>query len=861
MGEVYRAKDTRLQREVAIKVVPESIAADTAALARFEREAQAVAALSHPNILALHDVGRDGDTSYAVMELLTGQTLRAVLQTGPMPTRKALDYGRQIAEGLAAAHERGIVHRDLKPENVFITTDGRAKLLDFGLALVSTVTPESTAETVLGTVRTSPGTVMGTVGYMAPEQVRGLTVDARADIFAFGTLLFEMVSGTRAFGGATAADTLSAILTEDPADLPPSIGANHPGLDRIIRRALEKEPAQRFQSARDLGFALEAIASGSSSAARTAVAAAPRRGGVPMLAVALVGGVLIGAAGWWALAPRPTATFASVQRYTIAASEFQVGAEWVAASPNGSTLAWGGNISTTATQNYGLWIRHMDRPSAEPMRGIDDVRRCTFMDEVRLLCVIPNQLVSIDVNTGRRVVLWKGDQSTERFPIRSPWANREGRIVAGIGNGIAVIDNGVAKMIATAQSNERWLSSASWTPDGRHVVYVVKSEDGSATAYVAPADGGTRIALNLPPDIAGPVMTPDGLLLYGQSGVLWAQQLTKDWQVDGPAVRLGTELGMDSSTGFLSAVATASGMVVYRSPSTSTVQFEWVDRAGRLQRTVGPQDTWANFDVSPDGRVATTRREAFVNGNSLFLFDARPQPTELGHFEGQSHSDPTFSADGKQLAFRRGNQLVIRTLQGKTERVARDFIAYPDSWSRDGRYLAVGRPVPTGYDGWVIDLQDPSKDVAVVTDMVLTDEMRFSPDGKWIAFHAAQRGAPEVYVVPFPPMAGPLQKRQISTGGGLQPRWSPDGRTLYFLDPAGQLMAAPIPGGDVRAAGTPVALFRTDLSPSSAMDQIAVAPDDKGFLLRRPVTNRSNEAPVQLILNWRRLLDAAKRGQ
>ncbi|MEI6245648.1 MAG: serine/threonine-protein kinase, partial [Acidobacteriota bacterium] len=258
MGEVYKARDTRLQRDVAIKVVPKAIAGDAAALARFEREAQAVAALSHPNILAIHDIGHDAGTAFAVMELLSGKTLREVLSAGPLPIRKALDYGRQIADGLAAAHDRGIIHRDVKPENIFITAEGRAKLLDFGLARVQAEVA-SAGETMLAQSDTTPGTILGTIGYMAPEQVRGLAVDARTDIFAFGAVLYEMLGGTRAFGGSTPADTLSAILNVDPPDVPALSGSANPGLDRIVRRALEKEPAQRFQSARDLGFALEAI--------------------------------------------------------------------------------------------------------------------------------------------------------------------------------------------------------------------------------------------------------------------------------------------------------------------------------------------------------------------------------------------------------------------------------------------------------------------------------------------------------------------------------------------------------------------------------------------------------------------------
>jgi eukaryotic-like serine/threonine-protein kinase len=279
MGEVYRARDARLQRDIAIKIIPAALATDPVALGRFETEARAVASLSHPNIIAIHDFSRDGDTAFAVMELLDGRTLREIITDGGLPVRKAIDYGSQIAAGLAAAHARGVVHRDLKPENVFVTRDGRAKILDFGLAKPAAPIAIAGAGTFAATYTpTSPGTVLGTVGYMSPEQVRGEAVDYRSDIFSLGAMLYELLAGRRAFAASTAVETMNAILKEDPPDLTVSSQSLPSALDRITRRALEKEPDNRFQSARDLGFALEAL-SGSSSAvgAIGAVAATPRR--------------------------------------------------------------------------------------------------------------------------------------------------------------------------------------------------------------------------------------------------------------------------------------------------------------------------------------------------------------------------------------------------------------------------------------------------------------------------------------------------------------------------------------------------------------------------------------------------------
>jgi len=867
MGEVYKARDTRLQRQVAIKVLPRSIAGDPEALARFEREAQAVAALSHANILALHDIGRapgaDGDVSFAVMELLDGKTLREVLVTGAVPARKAIEYGRQIADGLAAAHDRGIVHRDLKPENIFVTDDGRVKLLDFGLALVERPAPSS-ADTVLAKVATTPGTILGTIGYMAPEQVRGQVVDSRADIFAFGAVLYEMLAGTRAFGGATPADTMSAILNADPVDLVPSAGGAHPALERIIRRALEKEPAQRFQSARDLGFALEAVGTGSGAGSSAAHLAAPvpsRRALLP-LGVALAIGVVLGGLAWAAFAPSTPVVAQPVTRFTLAATEFQVGMAWVAVSPDGRTLAWGGNVSSSTSQNLGLWVRRFENVSAEIVRNVDNVRRAAFLsDNKTLLCIGRelgrDQLFTIDIDTGRRTDMWTAPEPTGSVSIVSMGVGADDRIAVGLNNGIAVLENGAMRMVATSDADRRF-GYPSWMPGGRALLYSARMADSTRTAFIAPVDGGEGRPLALPQDITAPLATPDGTVLYGQNGTLWGQRIDADsLALVASPVRLANDLSMDVNSGFMGVSVSHTGVLALRSPPASQVQFEWVDRSGRPDRRVGASDRFANFDVAPDGRIATTRREPFINGNSLWLIDpARDLTTELSSFQGASFSDPTFSHDGSRLAVRKGSQIVVRTMQGGVETVLREWLGYPDSWSRDGRHLAVGRPGGGEYQLWVLSLDDPSKDTALVTGVALVDEARFSPDGKWVAYHAALKATPDIFVTPFP---GTGERLQMSTAGGVQPRWSPDGRELFFLDVSGQMMSIAMPGGDPRQAQTPRPLFRTDLSASSAMDQFAISADGRQILMRRAVGASTNDAPVQVILNWLALLPVEGR--
>src|SRR5229473_971853 len=306
MGEVYRARDTRLGRDVALKILPESFSRETDRLHRFEQEARAVAALNHPNILAVFDIGQHNGSPFLVSELLEGESLRAVLDRGALPQRKTIEYGVQIAHGLAAAHEKGIVHRDLKPENVFVTKDGRIKILDFGLAKLAQTAGADSDEVTLTSPHTVVGVVMGTASYMAPEQVRGEAADPRTDIFAFGAVLYEMLSGVRAFRRDTAAETMTAVLKDDPPELSDPGHMVSSTLERIVRRCLEKSPDQRFQSARDLSFALSALSGTETSAVRRAVAAAPRRATLLLwLSVALA--VVAAAAATWLVARRPMA--------------------------------------------------------------------------------------------------------------------------------------------------------------------------------------------------------------------------------------------------------------------------------------------------------------------------------------------------------------------------------------------------------------------------------------------------------------------------------------------------------------------------------------------------------------------------
>ena len=419
MGEVYRARDTRLHREVALKILPEAVARDADRLARFEREAQAVAALSHPNILAIHDFGSDGTATFAAMELLEGETLRDRLNAGALPIRRAVDVGIQIARGLAAAHERGIVHRDLKPDNVFITRDGRVKILDFGLAR-QVDAPAGAAATGVTRVVTEPGTVLGTAGYMAPEQVRGLPVDPRSDMFAFGAVLYEMLAGRRAFAGQSAAETMTAIAREEPPALTSPLGAVPPTVERIVQRCLEKDPNARFQSSHDLAFALESatLASGSQSSAEPSAAATawrgPRRG-----VVWLLGGCLLGIAAATGMSSwlnrhtpeEPTRRYDLSLPANLQASV--TGRPSVAIAPDGSAIAFIASSQGTTR----VYVRRREGLDAAPLAHTEGVQDLTFAPDGKWIAMTAGgdlRKVALD---GPAVTLARGvvtDDSTDR---------------------------------------------------------------------------------------------------------------------------------------------------------------------------------------------------------------------------------------------------------------------------------------------------------------------------------------------------------------------------------------------------------------------------------------------------------------
>jgi len=861
MGEVYRARDAKLDRDVAIKVLPEHLACDGDARARFEREARAVAALSHPNILAIFDFGLDAGTSYAVTELLDGETLRDRLAAGPLGSRKAVEYGLQVARGLAAAHDRGIVHRDLKPENVFVTRDDRVKILDFGLA--RPVAPAETRDAAATRFQSSVGTIAGTAGYMAPEQARGQHVDHRADIFAFGLLLYEMLTGTRAFGGATPADTVSALLTAEPANIDALAHSASPALDRIVRRCIEKRPELRFQSAQDLAFSLETLSSVSSSSASPTAVPAPtvrtrRRFVVPAIVVmALAAG---GALGAWLMRsgaidvaiPAPTAAFSFDAGFVFP--------PLLSLSPDGRTIVYTAPSATSGAVGV-TWLRRLDgsaSPPAFPSRTVD-YPLAWSPDSRRVVVYSAGKLVAVDATTGARETI-VGVPGIPRGVVWLP----DGSLIVGTQKTVARIPAGggpPADILQPDAAHDAWLGWPLLLPGGTRLIYAAKraAPVGTIEWRVGLRDGtGARSADTvILKDVTGVQFAAPDALFYVRGGTLFVQRFDPGRPaLVGDPVSLATEVYENAAAGRAALGVSASGVVTYRKEQFPRQSFVWVDRSGRRIGEFPRRDTFTNFDLSPDGtRIAVTvRMRPYSLGSQMWLLDlVRGMATDVSEPGGSGgHSDALWAPDGTRLAFRLGDRVLVRPADGGASVAILGRTAYPETWSRDGRYIVAGVPVNDDYQLWSIDLAQNNKTAPLVTGAQALDEPKFKPDGRWVAYNGSEGGrSPEVYVVPFPPTG---QRFQVSVQGGTQPRWRGDGQELYYLGPDGTLMTVRVPGGDVRRIAQAEPLFQTGLEVSSSFDQYTPSVDGQRFLIRHPEGTIGDRAPVYVIVNWRALL-------
>src|SRR5438876_2413225 len=861
MGEVYLARDTQLGRDVAVKVLPSTYSDDTDRLHRFEQEACAAGALNHPNILIVHDVGTHDGAPYVVSELLEGETLRQRMGGTALAQRKAIDYALEIANGLAAAHEKGIVHRDLKPDNIFITKDGRVKILDFGIAKL-TQAEGSQSQTDIPTRRvdTGPGVVLGTVGYMSPEQVRGQAVDHRSDIFSFGAILYEMLSGRRAFHGESAADTMSAILKEDPPDLSDTNQNISPALERLVNHCLEKNPESRFHSASDLAFALEAISGASpvsSQTMRTMASLSSRqriRKFSPWIAAAIFALAFLAAIPFVFLYfRRPSTQAPAAARFLIPPPEK---ADYVGdpvISPDGRLIVFG---VRDASGKESMWIRQLDSLDAHPLAGTELGGQTFWSPDSRSIGFVGGgKLKKIDVSGGPAQTL-----SDAGISAGGTW-NRDGVIVfvRNLTDGLYSIPatGGTPTRVTTLDKSRNEIVHV-WPyflPDGRHFLYLARSSQVDKSAiFVGSLDSKeTKFLLNADSSMA---YAPPGYLLFARQQTLMAQGFDVDkLQLTGEAVPVAERIGRYLATARALFSVSETGVLVYRSQSREDSQLVWFDRAGRQLATVGPAGTFAVIRLSPDQkRVALQRVDDEKGTQDIWLIElTRGTPTRLT-FDPANDVYPTWSPDGSRIVFSSNSEGTANLYQklssgaGNDELLLKsDHAKLPTDWSPDGRYILYQDFSQKDFDLWVLPLFEQQKPGLFLQTDFAELYGRFSPDGRWITYVSSESGKREVYVRNFPAAGG---KWQISNGGGAQPHWRRDGKELFYLSPDKKLMAVEVNGSSgTFEAGIPKALFDLRINSTNGFSDYDVTADGQRFLVSTLVEQNAR-SPVTVVMNW-----------
>jgi Tol biopolymer transport system component len=863
MGEVYRARDTRLGRDVALKILTEAFTQDADRLHRFELEARAVAALNHPNILAVFDIGQHNGTPFLVSELLEGDSLRTVLDNAAVPQRKAIEYGVQIAHGLAAAHEKGIVHRDLKPENVFITKDGRIKILDFGLAKLIQASNSNPEELTLTSSHTVAGVVMGTASYMAPEQVRGDAVDTRTDIFAFGSVLYEMLSGVRAFRRDTAAETMTAVLKDDAPELSDPVRNVSPTLERIVRRCLEKSPDQRFQSARDLSFALSALSgtetSSISRAAAAAAAAAPRRFPILSLAAAVLA-VVAAVAVTWYIARRPQP--ATRMEFAVSVPD-EMSISQLALTRDGSMLVFVSPEESSAMPM--LFVQRVGSPNISPLPGTQGASYPFWSPDGAYVAFFANgklQKMAIAGGTpqplANALAARGGSWGSKGVIIYAPDAQSPLHRVNADGTGNAMVTQDIR---TNDDQSHRW---PVFLPDGDHFLFWAGNfgnlkDDRTSAIYLSSLAGKERKMVAL----------CHSSFNYDAHNLFYAddqRQLVRvpfdpsAGTVSGSPSVVAVAVGFQPSTYWTAFDVAQNGTLIYNTAvGAAQSALTWMDRSGKELGHIGDPAIIANPMLSPDGRrVAVDISDPKANNvdvwiegtsgaaNTRFTFDPSEEVVGVWSRDGSTLAYRMADADGASIYLKPATGLVRETKKFTVSRPSMDDIV-PNSWSLDDQQVLFTLQTSSGDHLELLPVSGGAP-VPFLNGKASENSGQISPDGKWVAYSSDESGAWEIYVTSFPGAAG---KWQVSRGGGTEPRWQGDGKELFYIAPSGMLTAVPVDATSVFATGTPTPLFQIrGRAPISSTDVFTydVAKDGKRFLVNRYV-KPEHVPPLTILLN------------
>lgn len=861
MGEVYRAKDTKLGREVAVKVLPGEFFENKESIARFEREAKSLAAVSHPNIAALYSFEEISGRHLLVMELAEGQTLAERLFKGPLPLDQLLRAGIEIASALDKAHRQGIVHRDLKPGNVMLTKTG-VKLLDFGLA--KAIVPEipmsdltSNPTAAARSDLTQEGTILGTLSYIAPEQLEGKEAGARTDIFALGATLYEMATGRKAFSGSSRASLISAILRDEP----PPISSIQPltphALDRAVRKCLAKDPEGRWQSAADLASELEWIAEGASQAGMTVpgISRDRRRERLAwfMAGICLAAAVVIAVVHFRQvpIEVRPTRFLVFPPEQTTVA--IGPAAPQVAVSPDGHYLAF---AATTSDRKTHLWIRPLDSLAAQKLAGTEEAGLPFWSPDSRFIGFFAQgKLKKIDIYGGAPQTLCDaptgngGTWNREGVIVFAP--NREGVLAR-------VSAAGGIPAAATALDRQRQETGHAWPqflPDGRHFLYLALSgQRENRVLYVGSlgSEGPRRV---LKTEVRA-AYTP-GYLLFLQQGTLMAQRFNPDrFRLIGEPVAVAEGVAYNSFNGRNTFTVSENGVLVYRTGRLGglpTSELVWFDRGGKRIGSVEGPGLYLRPALSPDGkRIAVERLDPQTGSIDIWLVDQARSTVLRLTFGASNQTHPVWSPDGSRIVFasdRDGtSNLYQKTSSGAGSEellLQSDTAKYVTDWSPDGRFIAYESQDPkTGTDLWVLPLFGDRKPIPFLQTEFNEGQGQFSPDGRWMAYVSDESGRREVYVQTFPASGG---KWQISAAGGAYPRWRRDGKELFYIAAGQKLMAVAVQTDSTFQAGRPQALFEPRFF--QPIIPYTVSADGQRFLVNTPI-EEDNSSPVTVVLNW-----------
>ena len=878
MGEVYRARDTRLDRSVAIKVLPERLSSSEEGRQRFEREARTISQLSHPHICALYDVGRESGIEYLVMELLEGRTLEDRLARGALPTEQVLRFGIEIADALDKAHRQGIVHRDLKPGNVMLTKSG-VKLLDFGLAktlersLDATGREQATAGqhpmarvslTALPTQQalTQEGTILGTFQYMAPEQLEGHEADPRTDIFAFGAVLYEMATGRKAFSGTSRASLISNIMKEEPVPVSTIQPMTPPAFDRVVRTCLAKDPEDRFQTAHDAKLQLQWIVEGGSQAGAPAVVVSRRRSR-ERVAWGVAAGAILAAAfatsGYVRRAPVEAATI----RSSIVPPEktaFEIGGEdsgSLTISPDGRRITF---VAKDAAGKKLLWLRSLDAVVARSIPGTEGATWPFWSPDSRFIAFFAEgKLKKVDAAGGPPLTVCDAKRG------RSGSWNRDGVILFSPDSTVAVhrvsAGGGAATPVtrldeSKGETTHRW---ATFLPDGRHFLYMAGTHAAGTGSemnviYLASLDSKDRTLLL---HARSNVAVASGYLIYVLEKTLLAQPFdAKRLRLTGDPVPLGDSVLYDPSYFRAAFSASDNGVLVYAGGTGgSKARLAWYDRSGKLiGAPFGDPIDYRMFSISPDGkRLAAEVADSTTGAGDIWLSDfARGTRTRFSFGSGESIC-PVWSPDGSRIAFTRMEKTLLTRIVAKPSSggggeetlLQGSGDICPKSWSPDGRYLAyetLAAAARTKSDIWILPLFGDRKPFPFLATQFDEQVSQFSPDGRWILYSSDESGRPELYVAPFP---GPGSKWQISAGGALGGEWLQGGKEITYLTLDLNQMSVQVKAD---ASGFETGVPRVLFDASNATYLRSDPSGDRELMAVLPQT--AENTPITLVSNW-----------